>query len=176
MLNTSVSDFSITCRDAVSIPVHTAVLCTFWPFFEKMWANDCVEKTNRTLHLDFPSSWVKQLVAFIYKQKLSMTLEEASGVLILSHMYLLPDLGTVASQQIQPMVNIETSLDDLCTGWERSLEACNDELRLFFAGFFPKKHPRDCKHLFKDWDQEKVLELLVDISDSVSEGKGECLK
>ncbi|KAG5368644.1 hypothetical protein CJU90_0860 [Yarrowia sp. C11] len=173
MLNTSVSDFSITCRDAVSFPVHTAVLCTFWPFFDKMWSNDCAEKTKRTLHLDCPSSWVRPLVAFVYKQKLSMTLEEATGVLILSQMYLLPDLGTVASQQIRSMVDIKTSLDDLCTGWERSMEASNDQLRLFFAGFFPKKHLRDYKHLFKDWDQEKVLELLVDISDSVSDGKGE---
>ncbi|KAG5368507.1 hypothetical protein CJU90_0712 [Yarrowia sp. C11] len=170
MQNTSVSDFSITCKDAVSIPVHTAVLFTFWPFFEKMWSNDCVEKTNRTLHLDFPSSWVKPLVAFVYKQKLSMTWEEATGVLTLANMYLLPGLEDVASQQIKSMVDTPISLEDLFTGWERSVEACNDELRLFFGGVFPQMHLRDDTDLFKDWEQKKVLALLLDISDSVSEG------
>ncbi|KAG5373176.1 hypothetical protein CJU90_0854 [Yarrowia sp. C11] len=138
-----------------------------------MWSNDCAEKTSRTLHLDFPSSWVRPLVAFVYKQKLSMTLEEATGVIILAKMYLLPELEAVASQQIRSMVDAKTCLEDLCTGWERSAEACDDKLRLFFASFIPKKKLRENKHLFKDWDQSKTLELLIDISENVSDRDGD---
>lgn len=160
--NEEASDFTITCNDDVTIPVHVAVLSSFWPFFTKMMSNECAEKVDKRLHLDFPSVWVQQLVSHVYKQKPKMTFDEATGVLILSHMYLLPELGAEASQQIQGLVSDKTTLADLILGWERSREACTDELKLFFARQIAKRDREEQREALKDLKEEQVLELYFD--------------
>lgn len=167
MSNTSASDFTITCKDDASIQVHSAVLSSFWPFFAKMMSNECAEKVDKRLHLEFPSAWVQQLVSFVYKQKLKMTFDEATGVLILSHMYLLPELGAEACKQIRDLVDEKAVLEDLFLGWERSREACNDELKLFFAKHIAKRDRTEQKEAFKRLKDEKLMELMFDIADLI---------
>lgn len=107
------SDFTFTSDDNDSIPVHAAVLSSFWSFFANMQSNECVEKMDRRLHLEFPSAWVQQLVSHVYKQKLKMSFDEATGVLILSHMYMLPGLGAEATSSLQGLVSHKTTLAEL---------------------------------------------------------------
>lgn len=160
--NTQVSDFTITCKDNASIQVHTAVLSSFWPFFANMMSNDCVEKADKTLHLDFPSAWVQSMVSFVYKQKLKMTFDVATGVLILSNMYLLPELGIEASKQIRGIVSEKTTLEDLFLGWERSREACNDEMKQFFTRNIAKRDRTEQEEMLKRLEEEKLIELHLD--------------
>lgn len=161
-LNTDASDFTIICKDDISIPVHTAILSTFWPFFQNMMSNDCKEKTERTLHLDFPSNWVSPMVSHIYQQPVQLTLEEATGVLILAEMYLLPDLEVEAVNLIKRLVSEETTIEDLILGWTHSREANNDTMRQFFAQKISKKSPMSHSELFKGWEETKLLELYFD--------------
>lgn len=161
-LNTDVTDFKITCKDGTSVNVHTAVLSTFWPFFKGLMSNECIEKTEKTLHLNFSSDWVKLMVSHIYKQPLTLTFDEATGMVLLSNMYLLPELGEIASEQIHSLVTEETTLEDLLIGWERSREASNEELKKFFAKKIAKKNPMESTEMFKGWEEVKLLELYFD--------------
>lgn len=161
-LNTDASDFTIICKDEVSIPVHTAILSTFWPFFQNMMSNDCKEKTERTLRLDFPSDWISAMVAHIYQQPVKLTFEEATGALVLAEMYLLPDLEEEASQQIKTLVSDETTIEELIVGWTRSREADNGTMRQFFAQKIARKSPVSHSELFKGWEEMKLLELFSD--------------
>lgn len=154
--NPDSSDFSIVCSDGESIPVHTFVLNTYWPFFKNMMSHDCVEKTEKRLGLDFPSSWVKLLVAHLYQKPLNPTLDEATGLLVLSHMYVLPKLGEEVNEKIKTLVTKETDINDLILGWERSSQVENNTQKLFFA----RKIALHSKGGLKNWDETKLLELL----------------
>lgn len=158
--NTGVSDFSILCDDDETIPVHVTVLSTFWPFFNAMMSKDCIEKTEKTLKLDFPSNWIKKLVAYLYQQPIQLTLDEATGLLVISHMYDLPQLGEEAGKQIKNLDTRDTELEDLVSGWERSTQAENNTMRLFFVEKIAKHE--STKEELKNWDDVKFLELYLD--------------
>lgn len=162
--NTDVTDFTIKCKDGTSVEVHGAVLSTFWPFFKGLMSNECIEKTERTLRLDFSSDWVKLMVAHIYKQPLKLSFDEATGMVLLSNMYLLPELGDIAEEQIRTLVNEKTLLEDLLIGWDRSREASHEELKQLFAKRIAKKDPMRQTDLFKGWEEVKLLELYFDTS------------
>lgn len=166
-LNVDAADFTIICQDEVSIPVHTAILCTFWPFFKNMMSNDCIEKTTRQLRLDFPSSWVNQLIVHIYKEEPKMTFDEATGVLIASQMYLLPELTAEASRQLKGFVNdadadTNLSLEDLLTGWDRSVEANNAVWRRRFAMMIATRDGEERRKALEPWEKQKLMELYFD--------------
>lgn len=162
--NSEVSDFSILCKDGESVEVHGAVLSTFWPFFKGLMTNECIEKTERTLRLDFPSEWVKLMVAHIYKQPLKLSFDEATGMVLLSDMYLLPELGDIAAEQIKTLVDEKTCLEDLLLGWDRSREASHEELRQLFAKGIAQKNPMAQMDLFRGLEEGKLLELYFDTS------------
>lgn len=161
-LNTDASDFAIICQDETSIPVHTPVLSTFWPFFKNMISHDCQEKTERILRLNFPADWITSMVSHIYNQTVKLTFDQATGLLILAEMYLLPDLTIEVERQIRSLVKNETTIEDLITGWERAREANNDKMRRFFAHKISNKSPRENEDKFKGWEAGKVLELYFD--------------
>lgn len=158
--DTASSDFTIVCNDNETIPVHSLILSKFWPFFKNMLTNDCIEKTEKTLKLEFPSTWVKQLINHLYKQPLDLTLDTATGLLVISHMYLLPGLGEEVSKQIEALVTTETALEDLLQGWERANQAENDSQKMFFAKKIAKHGSLD--DAMKDWDEVKLLSLYLD--------------
>lgn len=162
-LNTEAADFTIVCGDDVSIPVHTAILCTFWPFFKNMMSNDCDEKANKQLRLDFPASWVNQMILHIYSEESKMTFDEATGVLIASEMYLLPELNTEASRQLEDLVRkMELSLADLVTGWERSHKANNEKWSQRFAKMIATRDVDERSEAMESWDKSKLAVLYFD--------------
>lgn len=167
-LNTEASDFAIICQDSISIPIHTAILCTFWPFFKNMMSNDCIEKTDRQLRLDFPSCWVNQMILHIYGEESKMTFGEATGVLIVSEMYRLPELTTEASRQLGDLVrDVEPSLAYLLTGWERSRKASNEVWRERFAKMIATRDVNERREAWESWDKSKLEELYFDTSANI---------
>lgn len=146
------------------IEVHGTVLSTFWSFFKGLMSNECIEKTEGTLRLDFSSDWVKLMVAHVYKQPLELSFDEATGMVLLSNMYLLPELGEIAADNIKRLVDDKTCLEDLLLGWDRSREASHEELKQLFAKMIAKKAPMGQTDLFKGWEEVKLLELYFDTS------------
>lgn len=56
------SDFNIVVEHT-TIPVHSLVLETYWPYFKSVMENDCSESNEKTLKLDYPLVWVKLLIS-----------------------------------------------------------------------------------------------------------------
>lgn len=107
------------------------------------------------------------MVSHIYQQPVELTFDEATGVLVVAEMYLLPDLAIEASQQIESLVSDETAMEDLVMGWTQSREANNDGMRLFFAQKISKLSPVSHSELFKGWEETKLLELFFDTAQVV---------
>lgn len=160
--NTVASDFTIVCKDDEKIQVHSSIISSFWPFFNKMMSNDCKERTDRSLILDFEVDLVKLMISFIYKQHLSLTLVQAIALLQLSDMYLLPDMGTLASSTIREKIKTETNLEVFVDGWEICRETNNSELQQLFAKRIAHCKLRDNSEIFEGMDQEKLVELFFD--------------
>lgn len=160
--NKEASDFAIVCKDGERIQVHISILSSYWPFFKKMMGNDCKERSDKTLKLDFSPDIVKLMVAFIYKQQFPLTLNQAVALLQLSDMYMLPDMGELSTNTIRQKIKTEKSLEVLIDGWESCREANNSELQQLFAKRIAACKPRDNGELFKSMDQEKLMELFFD--------------
>lgn len=161
MKNTDASDFTIVCKDGNQIQVHSSILTTFWPFFKKMMSNDCKERTDKTLELDFETDLVKMMMAFIYKQQIDPNLFQALSLIYLASLYMLPELEELASNSIREKMETETSLEILIDGWEMCRET-NSELQQLFAKRIAHCKPRDSSELFKGMEQEKLVELFFD--------------
>ncbi|KAG5362410.1 hypothetical protein CJU90_5116 [Yarrowia sp. C11] len=125
-----------------------------------MISNDCKEKTEMKMHLDYPTAWVSRMILSIYKQREPvLTFDEATGLLILAEIYLLPDSSREAIYNIKQLVNDETSFEDLLLGWKRAREAHNDEMKQFFAQQIASKNPMSQPELFDGWDRDMLLDL-----------------
>ncbi|KAG5359090.1 hypothetical protein CJU90_3823 [Yarrowia sp. C11] len=152
----------MVCEKGEEIRVHTQILAALWPYFAKMMSND-KEKTERIMRIDYPKDWVARLILSIYKQQVAViSFDEATGLLILADVYLLPDSSEEAIHHIKQLVDEETSSEDLLLGWKRSREARNDEMKRFFASTIAKRDPLSQPELFEGWDKDMCVELYLD--------------
>lgn len=156
LFNESYSDFTITCSDEQSFPVHRAILGTFWPSFGTIMSEDNVSRD--TLSLEYPSRWVQPMISFIYRQKMDVDFEQATGALIVARKCQFKELNVVLTAKIKTLVTPETSLEDLCLGWERS--GSNEELVLYFARKIAKHG--EVKSLFNTWNTDRLVDLYGD--------------
>lgn len=160
--NTKESDFTIVCKDDKTIPVHSLILTTFWPFFAKMMSNECKEKTDKVLRLDYPAEWVQVLVAYIYKQPFEVSFEQSVGVAQLANQYMLPELEKEVFSRLEKMVSSETTVAELLQAWETSRQVGNDKMKVFFAKLIGPMVKKDNGDALKGLNVEQLLELFVD--------------
>lgn len=126
-------DFFIVCQNEISIPVHSLILTTYWPYFESMMSNDCLEKRDRVLTLDYPELWVQKLVSYLYGEELKLDFDEMTGLMVLGELYQLPDLVELMTGEILAVPDNTVSLSEVVSGWKRANEASNDKIRLHLA-------------------------------------------
>lgn len=93
-------DFAVVCNDG-TIPVHSLILSSQWPFFKAMRESHMEESQTRKLKLDFPVLWIEALIAYLYEELRPLEFEVAVGLLDVARMYHLPDILCEAMERIK---------------------------------------------------------------------------
>lgn len=155
------ADFKIACRDGISIPVHSLVMKTYWPFFRAMMNLDSVEKREMVLNLDFPSNWVEVLVSYIYGEPVEMDFEQATGVCVLGDMYQLPELAELATQVVTTVPSGSITLEEALAGWQNGHGARNERVKAFLAKEVALKQ-KGQENKLGDLSVEEMRELYMD--------------
>lgn len=84
-----------------TLRAHTPVLYSRWKYFASLYDSGMQESSTRTLHIEEPFPWIKALVHYLYTDSIEeLDLETVAGVMILAHIYDLPELGDICTSQI----------------------------------------------------------------------------
>lgn len=132
------ADFSIVCSNEVSVPVHSLVLKTYWPYFRILSETNCFETTEKTLKFDYPESWVLNLVGYLYGEEINPGFDELTGLMLLAELYQLPELFKKTTAEILTRPK-DIQLEECFTSWHRSYQASNEPLKKHFAKLIVSK-------------------------------------
>lgn len=164
-------DFTIECAGKVSIPVHSLVLKTFWPYFKTLTDSDCVEVANKTLKLDFPESWVCNLVRYLYGETLKLNFDQLTGLMLLGELYQLPKLVGLVSCKLLSTPLDDLPLKDLVAGWQRAAQARHEVSKRLLAKSIIAKAKKSSKlvveeeviSLCDEFTSQEALALFCDV-------------
>lgn len=141
-LRGSDADFTITCEDT-SIPVHSLVMKTFWPYFKSLSETKCVEMTENRLKLDYPAAWIEKLVSYLYGEKLLLSFDELTGLMVLGDLYQLPALSEMASLELLGVSESSVTLEEVITGWQKASQVNKPLVKKHLAKIIVTKHKED---------------------------------
>lgn len=155
-------DFVIACNDG-EIPVHSVILKTSWPFFDKLLDSKMKEAADKRLQLPYPKEWVEPLVSYSYGERRDLSFEEATGVIVTAAIYDLPALHSRAMCFIR-----QEPLDVLkaTVAWKRAYEVQNQALMEYCGAVIQAemKHFSKIQHLLQDFSQDEFLQLFNHMS------------
>lgn len=158
------TDFTITCNDSGSFPVHSFLLTNLWPFFSTASTVEMIEKDTQTLHLPFPKSCVEILVAFFYGKDVE-AIDWDSSVLLLqmSSLYDIPELKKYATESLVSSTELLT-LARALKEWKVANESDAFEVETFLTPFL-KTHASKIEDSeeSKDLTESQLLELLLQV-------------
>lgn len=156
-------DFEIVSKEGTSIGVHTLVLAAVWPFFKGLLDSNMKETDEKKLVLPYPHSWIEAMVSYFYEQQVGMDMDEATGVLVLSGVYDIPELRAEAIVRIKSM---HLTVDMCLRGWRNAFEAQCEEIQLFLANQLRENlsllHSLD--EFLGEFSQQEAIQLVKDIS------------
>lgn len=128
-------DYVITSEAGGHFPVHSYLLNGLWPFFHTATNIDMIEKQSKTLHLPYPKEWVQVLVDFFYgKQIQTIDRDTATGLLVVSSTYDIPELKQLAVNNIMTDTE-EMGLEMAMRGWRRAFESDCAEVQELFVRY-----------------------------------------
>lgn len=134
-----------------------------WPYFAK------VKETNE-LVLPIGLSTLEAIGGYLYGQTTVLSFDEAARLVKYAQMYDLPELLEMAVQRVQRGVVRNSQAIYL---WQLSLEAENEELRMYAALQVHKLMPS--MNLFKErfdgMDKENMVRLFQDVCVVMAEKK-----
>lgn len=163
--NTSMTDFTIVCKDGKEFEVHKAVLGTFWPFFAKMMENTCKESEESRLKLDYDGDVVDTMLADFYgctAPSETLTFTVAISLLELTGIYDLPELAGIAYERVL-MEEPKLVLADCVSGWKSARLGNHSEAKKFFSEKIVVKSKTEPETGdFDSVDREELLELFLD--------------
>ncbi|CAG81304.1 hypothetical protein B0I72DRAFT_128344 [Yarrowia lipolytica] len=154
-------DFHIISKEGTAIGVHSVVLSAVWPFFKALMDSNMQETANRRLLLSYPHEWVEALVSYLYEEEQQMGFELASGVLVLSSVYDLPELTAMARTRVlkEPLDTVKSLL-----GWRNAYEARCEEVQLHMARFLAgHRHELHSSGALEELSLEEVDQLEEDL-------------
>lgn len=103
------------------IPVHKLILYARWPYFRMIENSGMAESKSGTLFIPEPVAWVRALVEYLYTNEVSdLTVDNTTGLLILSNVYRLPELRERCLSWIQ---SCALTAEIAVTLWRRSKTA-----------------------------------------------------
>lgn len=128
-------DYVITSEGEGRFPVHSYLLNGLWPFFNAATNIDMIEKESKTLHLPYPKPWVQVLVDFFYgKQIQTIDRDVATGLLVISSTYDIPELKQLATNNIMTDSQ-DFDLEMAMRGWRRAFESDTAQVQELFVRY-----------------------------------------
>ncbi|KAG5356416.1 hypothetical protein CJU89_6156 [Yarrowia sp. B02] len=153
-------DFKLVTSEG-PIPVHSLVFKASLPFFAAMMDSQMAESSKMEMEVPYPHSWVEALVSFFYGEPFEVAYEQATGLLVLSDVYDVPELRRLAMARIKAE---ELDVPKCLSGWKHAFEAQDEEMRAFFAAFARRKlDEMDRSGMLRDLSQEEAVELMLDV-------------
>lgn len=144
----------------VSLNAHTAVLYARWKYFANLYDSGMQESSTRTLHIEEPFPWVKALVHYLYTDSIEeLDLETVAGVMILAHIYDLPELEDICTSQI--CNSAAYSIHQQVLFWYRGYVAENQLVQQKFARLCFESRDKVSKvQAFQDLERVGLLSTL----------------
>lgn len=161
-------DFSLKTSSS-SIPVHSLILKSNWPYFKAVIDSKMSESENKQLEINYPASWVEAMVSYFYGEPFDVNFDNATGLLILSDVYDIPELQHLAVARIKKE---ELDMTKCLNGWKNAFEAQNTDMREYFGKYVREKlvDLDKSRNLLKEMTQEEAVELMLDVSRVQLEG------
>lgn len=127
------TNYIIVCSDGETIPVHSIVLKSVWPYFAELTSTETAKMTEGAWAVPYASKWVHPLIKYCYGELDTMSFEEATGALILAERYGLPELARIVERNI---LGTPLTIDTSLLGWKRAFEAQNKVVRMYCARYY----------------------------------------
>lgn len=173
LLNTSLSkirtgtsgDFELKSQEGDPISIHTVVLKPLWPFFSAALESNMKEAKKKQMKLSCSTSTLEVIVRHFYQQRLDMSFQNASELVVVAKMYDIPELLNLAIEEIKRR---DMTVEEGLTAWTKSKEAGNDDLREYCVSQLKNKMPDlvECKGKIERMTKPDMLLLFMDISSS----------
>lgn len=163
----TVFDFTLVCNDDKEIKVHSQVLASQWPFFDKMLESNMAEKSSHTLKLPHSKRLVEAIVSHLYDEQMSMSFEVAAGLLVTAQMYDLPKLLITAMQVIK---NTALTYDKALLAWKKANEADNKAVKKHCARYLHSnigglgEDDSEAEKMLAEFDRAEMIQLFKDMS------------
>lgn len=164
------TNYMIVCSDGVTIPVHSLVLKSVWPYFAKLTSSEPAKMKEGAWAMPYGSKWVLPVIKYCYGELETMDFEEATGALILAQRYDLPELARIVQRHIlgSPM-NIETCL----LGWKRAFEGNNGVVRMYCARhYYQHMNQLAISKTYAELTKEELIQLGIDAGESMKQSGG----
>lgn len=161
------TNYMIVCSDGVTIPVHSLVLKSVWPYFAKLTSSEPAKIKEGAWAMPYGSTWVFPLIKYCYGDLETMNFEEATGALILAQRYDLPELSQIVQRHIlgSPL-NIETCL----LGWKRAFEGNNSVVRMYCARhYYQNMNQLAISNTYAELTKEELIQLGIDAGESLKQ-------
>lgn len=158
-------DFKITSLDSGVFPVHSALICKLWPFFETATSIEMSEKATRTLHLPYSKDLVTILVDFLYGKEIkTFDIDTATGLLKISAIYDIQELKSLVSAAISCYKG-SVSLSQALVGWKAAYESGSESCQKFFSGTLTGRISQIKGHkAAEDYSEAQLLELYSQVA------------
>jgi hypothetical protein len=99
------------------IHVHRIILQARWPHFDRLWNSQMQEFHTKKMHVEEPYSVVRCFLHYLYTDSVHPEdvpdLDNVAGLLVLSHIYDIPDLRLLCVNRLLKEMDIEHA----CTIW-----------------------------------------------------------
>lgn len=161
------TNYMIVCSDGVTIPVHSLVLKSVWPYFAKLTSSETAKIKEGAWAMPYGSAWVFPLIKYCYGELQTMNFEEATGAMILAQRYSLPELSQIVQRHIlgSPL-NIETCL----MGWKRAFEANNAVVRMYCARhYYQHMNQLGISKTYAEMTKDELIQLGIDAGESLKQ-------
>lgn len=152
-----------------TIPVHSLILRSNWPFFDAMMDSQMSESRDNRMEMPYPHSWVEALVSYFYGEPFDVEFSDATRLLILSDVYDIPELQRLAITRIRAE---DLDMHKCLAGWKNAFEAQNAAMRSYFATFARKnwKTLEESTEFLQKFTQQQAVELMLDVSRACVDG------
>lgn len=139
-------------------------MVSLWPFFKKMMQSEMKEATENELELPMPLSTLEVIVEYLYGQRMSVLLGDATRLVVFAQMYDLPEMLNIAIAKIKDFSHIFTAREAVYL-WQKSNEADNSELRECATARLAQLKPDNTTFSedIKDLEKDELAALLQNL-------------
>lgn len=156
-------DFKIMAEDGSSVPVHSLIFESVWPFFKTMLESNMSESAEKKMQTPYPLSWIEAMVSHLYEEDNELSFDDAIGLVGVASMYVIPKLEQLAINRIhEETLDVPKSL----AGWRLAHQDAREELQEHFSCYLRRNLDMlgDHEELLVELTKEEVVRLMLAVS------------